>query len=90
MIHEECMTCITIEEMFDEAEPQMLRNCRSKSKKMVLGGNVLRCKVCSHKDASDPKSGVSTTEVSSMVLKSVKKKCDDLYHHETNWYPSIQ
>ncbi len=45
---------------------------------------MLKCKVCYHKDASDPMAGVSTIYVSNMVLKSLKKKCDDLYHHESN------
>ena len=51
---------------------------------MVLGGKVLQCKVCSHKYASDPISGVSTIDVSNMVLKSLKKKCDEIHPHETN------
>ena len=28
VIHEECKTCTTIQEMFDKAEPQMLRDWR--------------------------------------------------------------
>ncbi len=51
---------------------------------MVLGGKVLQCKVCSHKYVSDPISGVATIDVSNMVLKSLKKKCDEIHHHETN------
>ncbi len=89
VIHEECKTCITIQEMFEEAQPQILRYCRSESKRMVLGGKVLQCKVCFHKDASDPIAGPlnSTIDVSNMVLKSLKTKCDGLYHHETNLCP---
>ena len=45
---------------------------------------MLRCKVCSHKDASDSIAGVSTIEVSDMALKSIKKKCDEIHHHETS------
>ena len=43
---------------------------------------MLHCKVCSHKYGSDPISGVSRIDVSNMVLKSLKKKCDDLYHND--------
>ena len=72
-----------MQEMCDEAEPQTLRDCRSLSKKMVLGGKLLQCKVCFHMDASDPKAGASTIDVSNIVLKSLKKKCGYLHHHET-------
>ncbi len=90
VVHEECTTCTTMQEMFDEAKPQMLRDCRSESKRMLLGGKVLQCKVCSHKNASDPISCVSTIDVSNMVLTSLKKKCDEIHDHETNFgtYPS--
>ena len=84
MIHEECKTCTKIQEMIDESGSQILRYFRNESKGMVLGGKVLHCKVCSHKDFSAPISGVSTIEASNMVLKSIKKKCDNLHHSETN------
>ena len=84
VVHEECKACTTIQEMFNEAKPQILRDCRSESERMVLEGKVLRCKVCSHKDASDSIAGVSTIEVSNMALKSIKKKCDEIHHHETS------
>ena len=51
---------------------------------MILGGKVLQCKVCSDKYGSDPISGVSTIDVSNMVLKSLKKKCDEIHPHDTN------
>ncbi len=70
--------------MFDESEPQILRDCMSESMRMSLGGKVLQCKVCSHKHAGDLMAGFSTIDVSNMVLKSIKKKCDDLYHHKPN------
>ncbi len=47
VVHEECKTCTTIQEMLEEADPQMLRDCRSETMRMVLGGKVLQCKVCS-------------------------------------------
>ncbi len=62
----------------------MLRDCKSETMRMVLGGKVLQCKVCSHKYGSHPISGVSTLDASNMVLKSLKKKSDEIHHHETN------
>ncbi len=47
VVHEECKTCTTIQEMLKEADPQMLRDCRSETMRIVLGGKVLQCKVCS-------------------------------------------
>ena len=52
--------------------------------RMALGGKVLQCKVCSDKYGSDPVSGVSTIDVSNMVLKSLKNKCDEIHNPETN------
>ncbi len=52
--------------------------------RMVLGGKVLQCKVCSDKNGSDPISGVSTIDVSNMVLKSLKNKSDEIRHPDTN------
>ena len=52
--------------------------------RMVLGGKVLQCKVCSDKYGSDPISGVSTIDVSNMVLKALKNKCDEIHHPDTN------
>ena len=40
MTHEACKACATIEEMYDEAEAQILRDCRSENSQMALGGKV--------------------------------------------------
>ena len=42
---------------------------------------MLKCKFCPQKDTTDSKAGVSTIEVSNMVLKSLKKKCDDISYN---------
>ncbi len=84
VVHEEFKACTTKHEMCDEAEQQMFRDCRNESMGMVLGGKVLKYKVCSHKYASDPISGVSMIDVSNMVLKSLKKKFDEIHHPDTN------
>jgi hypothetical protein len=70
--------------MLEEADPQTLRDCRSETMRMVLGGKVLQCKVCSDKYGSDPISEVSTIDVSNMVLKALKNKCDEIHHPDTN------
>ena len=44
---------------------------------------MLKCKFCSQKDATDSRTGVSTIEVSNIVLKSLKKKCDAMFHNGT-------
>ncbi len=61
--YDECTTCTKIEEMYDEAEPQILRDYRSDSLLMALGGKMLKYNY-SHKDASNPNTGVSTTDFS--------------------------
>jgi hypothetical protein len=52
-------------------------------RRMQLGGKVLICKFCSRKDTTDSNADVSTIEVSNMVLKSLKKRCDDIPHTGT-------
>ena len=44
----------------------------------------MQCTVCSDKYGSDPISGVSTIDVSNMFLKSLKNKCDEIRHPDTN------
>ena len=83
VFHEECELSATIKEMFEEAEAQKLLDCQNEMQRMELGHKVLKCKVCSQKDATDSKAGVSTSEVSNMVPKSLKKKRDDISHNGT-------
>lgn len=70
--------------MFDESEPQIFRDCNSESMLMALGGKVSKCKSLLPKDASNSMAGASTCDILNMILESLKKKCDDIYHKEAN------
>lgn len=89
LTNEACKACGTIEEMFDEAKAQVLKDCRSESLQTALGDKVLKCKICSCKDTSDAMAGVCTINVSNMVCKSLKMKCDDNLQNEMNPDPHV-
>jgi hypothetical protein len=74
IIHEECGNSGTISELFEEATPQHLRDCRDKDLSIELEGKILQCKHCSQqaKNKKVQDQGVSTPQLCDMVLKAYK------------------
>lgn len=68
--------------MLDEDEPKILRDRRNES--MAFEGKVLTCKVFFHKDASNLMTCATTIDFLNIVVMSLEKKCNDIYHTKTN------
>lgn len=69
--HQECGKSGTIDDMFFEAPPQDLHDCRDKDLCQEFEGKILCCRHCSeHKDQDPKKSRVSPPELRNMVLQS--------------------
>ncbi len=91
VIHEACGACGTIQEMFEETDPQTLRDCWNENLKMELGGKVLKYKCCTEKNVKYLRGGVSTIELLDMVLKGLKQKYEQECQAETHQeFPDVQ
>jgi hypothetical protein len=72
VIHEECKECSPLSEMFQDADDQFLRDCRSKSLSGDLQGKVISCVKCN--SCKNEERNISTDSLSQMYISNLQRR----------------